>query len=167
MKSRVSIDVDHDNQPVIKIEHSQSEDVRDKLVKKFLTSFGGESRWAEFYFTDNSMGNVNSTALVRPLSIFEVVGQQENFNDAANQHRKFLAEIGREIPDLKSQRVLDAPVRYSLADCLRELKFGRPGDAQQLLDKWIAEAESLFPPPGRSTANLTPGNNLLTNEEKS
>lgn len=79
MKSKITIDVDHDNQPVIKIEYVTSEDVRDKLVKKFLETFGGSSCWAEFYFVNDAQnmshavhGQNNSTALVRPITIHEL-----------------------------------------------------------------------------------------------
>lgn len=37
MKSKITIDVDHDNQPIIKIEKVYSEDVRDKLIHKFVS----------------------------------------------------------------------------------------------------------------------------------
>lgn len=99
MKSRVTIDVDFDNQPVLKIEYVPSEDVRDKLVKKFLESFGGESRWAEFYFINDSQqlskavhGQANSIALVRPLSPHEMIGQRLNINRMVDAHEKMIAE---------------------------------------------------------------------------
>jgi len=31
------------------------------------------------------------------------------------------------------------PLRYHLADCLKELKFGRPVENQTQIDKWITE----------------------------
>jgi len=69
MNSRISIDVDHDNQPVIKIEYKDSDDVRDKLVKKFLETFAGISCYASFYFLDSSEMVVhnNRTAMLRPI----------------------------------------------------------------------------------------------------
>src|ERR1700722_7338271 len=73
MKSKITIDFDLDNQPVIKIEYSASEDVRDKLVKKFLETFGGESRWCEFYYLNASKEGVNSTSLIRPISPFQTI----------------------------------------------------------------------------------------------
>ena len=39
MKSRITIDVDYDNQPIIKIEYLESEDVRDKLLVQFLKEY--------------------------------------------------------------------------------------------------------------------------------
>jgi len=69
MNSRISIDVDHDNQPVIKIEYKDSDDVRDKLVKKFLETFAGTSCWSSFYFLDSSemVVHSNRTAMLRPI----------------------------------------------------------------------------------------------------
>lgn len=34
---------------------------------------------------------------------------------------------------------LQMPVRYHLIDCLKDLKFGRPAENQELIDKWISE----------------------------
>lgn len=67
MKSRITIDVDYSNQPVIRIEWVQSEDVRDKLVKRFLEAFGSQSTFASFYYI-NSSGSNNSTAEIVPIS---------------------------------------------------------------------------------------------------
>jgi len=66
MKSRITIDVGYDNQPVIKIEYNQSEDVRDKLVKRFMEAFGSESTFANFYYI-NSV-ETNSLAEIKPIS---------------------------------------------------------------------------------------------------
>ena len=49
MKSKITIDVDHDNQPIIKIEYFNSEDVRDKLVGKFLETFSHASVWCRTF----------------------------------------------------------------------------------------------------------------------
>jgi hypothetical protein len=67
MKSRISIDVDYDNQPIIKIEYQNSEDVRDKLVKKFMETFGsGQSIYATFLYYGQTTADVN-TAVIRPV----------------------------------------------------------------------------------------------------
>ena len=53
MKSRISIEVDfdNDNQPVIQILQADSDDVRDKLLSHFTQQFNGSSwcriRWAD------------------------------------------------------------------------------------------------------------------------
>ena len=49
MKSKIYIDVDHDNHPVIRVEHHHSEDVRDKLIAKFLESFSHASVWCRTF----------------------------------------------------------------------------------------------------------------------
>jgi hypothetical protein len=66
MKSRITIDVDYDNQPIIKVEYTESDDVRDKLVKKFMESFGTQSYLATFYY-EGTVKTPNSLAIVRPL----------------------------------------------------------------------------------------------------
>lgn len=53
MKSKIQIDVDYENNPIIKIEYVESPDVRDKLIKRFLDQFGYESCWAFFRFDDS------------------------------------------------------------------------------------------------------------------
>lgn len=65
MKSRITIDVDYSNQPVIRIEYQQSEDVRDKLVKRFMETFGSESTFANFYYINSA--DTNSLAEIRPI----------------------------------------------------------------------------------------------------
>lgn len=67
MKSRITIDLDWDNQPIIKIEYSPSEDVRDKMVKKFLETFGGSSMWAQFSYTWGPDESSSRVAIVRPI----------------------------------------------------------------------------------------------------
>lgn len=67
MKSRVSIDLDDDNQPIINIIWKDSEDVRDKMVKKFLESFGSRSTLAQFTYTKGPEDN-EARAKVRPIS---------------------------------------------------------------------------------------------------
>lgn len=68
MKSRISIDLDEDNSPIIKIEYCGSEDVRDKMVKRFLEGFGGGSLIARFEYTWNSVQNWNECgAQIKPI----------------------------------------------------------------------------------------------------
>jgi hypothetical protein len=84
MKSRISIDVDHDNQPIIKIEYSPSDDVRDKLVKKFLESFGGEISWAKFQY--NEYQSPNQLAQIRPINKYDLPEESKTMVLAAKQH---------------------------------------------------------------------------------
>lgn len=75
MKSKITIDVDHDNQPIIKIEYNYSEDVRDKLVKKFLETFGGSSCYASFFYESHephNIGHVTGVSIVSPVSISKI-----------------------------------------------------------------------------------------------
>ena len=66
MKSRVTIAVDEDNQPIIKVEYKESDDVRDELVKKFLESFGSNSTLAQFNYTSGPADG-EATAKIRPI----------------------------------------------------------------------------------------------------
>ena len=56
MKSRIQISVSEDNQPCIKVNYEESDDVRDLLVKKFQEGFRLNSNLAEVYFHPNGDG---------------------------------------------------------------------------------------------------------------
>jgi hypothetical protein len=69
MKSKITIEIDWDNQPIICINYFHSEDVRDSLVKRFLETFGGDSCIAHFsFFNAINTEYVNSRATIRPMS---------------------------------------------------------------------------------------------------
>jgi hypothetical protein len=100
MKSRISIDVDYDNQPIIKIEYSESEDVRDKLVKKFLESFGSDSCWARFNYHERPTiytppHGQNTHAIIRPICAYNLPEESILFNNMAKQH----LEMRKNIPE--------------------------------------------------------------------
>jgi hypothetical protein len=65
MKSRITIDIADDNQPAIRIEYNESEDVRDKLIKRFMEAFGSESTFASFYYINRLESN--NLAEIRPI----------------------------------------------------------------------------------------------------
>lgn len=67
MKSKITIDVDFDNQPIIKIDYVATDDIRDKLIKRFLETFEGESSWAKFSFGPSDISGPNSSASLRPI----------------------------------------------------------------------------------------------------
>lgn len=70
MKSKITIDFDWDNQPIIRIEYEDSPDVRDKLVKRFMESFGGGSCFATFFYDQpisDMTEKVNRRAVLRPI----------------------------------------------------------------------------------------------------
>lgn len=96
MKSRVTIDVDIDNQPIIKIEYKHSDDVRDKLVKTFLQTFQGNSCWATLYFLNNVSdvpSEANSTAVLRPVPPFKLPEESLTMKRAADDHTKMITNI--------------------------------------------------------------------------
>jgi hypothetical protein len=67
MKSKITIEIDYDNQPIIRINYEPSDDVRDGLVKRFLETFGGKSSYASFRFVDSPSEKPNSIARLRPI----------------------------------------------------------------------------------------------------
>lgn len=50
MKSKITIDLAEDNQPVIKIQYVDSEDVRDKMIKRFIETFSYSSVWVRWSY---------------------------------------------------------------------------------------------------------------------
>lgn len=96
MKSRISIDVDYDNQPVIKIEYLESDDVRDKLVKKFMEDFGGSSMWAHFSFSPIIFGHLNTNtptvANIRPIKPIDLYLELPHIGKAVEELRGPLPE---------------------------------------------------------------------------
>lgn len=65
MRSRINIGLADDNQPIIEINYQPSEDVRDKMVKRFLESFGNWGTKAQLYYPSPSQDN--SFATLRPI----------------------------------------------------------------------------------------------------
>lgn len=137
MNSRISIDVDHDNQPVIKIEYKDSDDVRDKLVKKFLETFGSASRWVSANWWPSTP--INTTVVMRPVPPNEILIESE-FMKAMHTSMNIDPNLSQELKP--GERILDAPVKYTLIEIFKELKFGRPVASQKYLDKCIKELEA-------------------------
>lgn len=87
MKSQIRIEVDHDNQPIIKIQYVETDDVRDKLVKKFLETFGGSSCWATFYYEGSPLDK-NKTAYIRPIHPTDLPEAVKPIITEAEKHAK-------------------------------------------------------------------------------
>jgi len=142
MESRISIDVAPDNQPIIKIDYKPSEDVRDKLVKRFMETFGGQSIFATFHFQNNGHEQSNTQSVIRPLPTSDFHYHAEDF--------------WRYIPDtkdgLKAKRLI---VNQVDTLCMETL-------SPELYQQWKAIAETLMP----SSVFETPGNSLKPNTNK-
>jgi hypothetical protein len=70
MQSKIWIDIDNDNQPIIRIDYRHSEDVKDKLVKRFMETFDKESWFATFFFDNKSPDlTVQDSAYIRPIPV--------------------------------------------------------------------------------------------------
>lgn len=105
MKSRITLDVDHDNQPIIKIEYNPSDDVRDKLVKRFLETFGSESCWARFeYVTANHEHKVlNREAVLRPVCAYDLPEEVQEMQRLANLHLQMRKKVTDEFVEYKTE----------------------------------------------------------------
>lgn len=67
MKSKIRIDLDQTNTPVIMVDYIESEDVRDKMVGRFIEGFGFNSNEAkiEFMITGNEL---SKQIMITPIS---------------------------------------------------------------------------------------------------
>lgn len=88
MKSKIRIEIDHDNQPIIRINYVSTDDVRDKLVKKFLESFGSQSCWAKFHFNNETHVNLNNVATIRPICAYDLPEEVKIMQSEADAHLK-------------------------------------------------------------------------------
>lgn len=82
MKSRITIDLDPFNHPIIKVEYSPSEDVRDKLVKRFLEGFFHESVWCRA--TIENLRNDGSLLVIRPIAPKEFEDNSKEMIESIN-----------------------------------------------------------------------------------
>lgn len=69
MLSTIKIDVDEDNRPIIVINYQESEDIRDKLVKRFLEKLNGSS-FASVKF--DSLTAHGSITAITPIPITDL-----------------------------------------------------------------------------------------------
>lgn len=67
MKSKITIDVNWANEPVIKIQYVESEDLRDKMVKRYLERLGHKSEWCEVTF-EPTYGESSSIAIIQTIT---------------------------------------------------------------------------------------------------
>jgi len=72
MKSKITIDVIGSPSPVITIEQTESDDVRDKLVKNFLDSLGNYSYWCRVDFHPMTENADTRIANIVPLRLDEL-----------------------------------------------------------------------------------------------
>ena len=84
MKSKITIEIDHDNQPIILIDYEPSPDVRDSLVKRFLETFEGQSEYASFRFVWTNENSINSKARLRPIKPEDLKDVSQNILDVVS-----------------------------------------------------------------------------------
>lgn len=82
MKSRITIEVDfeNNNRPVIQILQSESDDVRDNLLKNFLEYFGGSS-WLKIQWKNTVLSPTPSVPVNRihitPIALQDLKKESE------------------------------------------------------------------------------------------
>lgn len=99
MKSRISIDLDESNNPIIKIEYAHSDDVRDKMVKRFLEGFSGDSAWAKFQFS--GISSSGSTSQLLPIPFVNLEEEAKTMTMYANTYKETTTTeaVSNGIPD--------------------------------------------------------------------
>lgn len=163
MKSKVTFDLDGQNKPIILAHVSITDDVRDKIARRFQEAFGHRSNLAlvEFHPSHQPIAGIEPSypLVITPIpSCPPDVGLKTYPEDLfwlpylgvdqlEHLHQIFEEEIPKRWEALgvhQKKNILKDQVNHSIADCLKELKFGRPAAAQKFLDKCIEEAEYLF-----------------------
>lgn len=82
MRSKITIDFDETNQPIIKIDYFASEDVRDKMVKRFLEGLGKASNWCEVKFVNEGVESYdNSTATLTPIPPLQMLAHANKMKE--------------------------------------------------------------------------------------
>lgn len=89
MKSKVQIDIDWDNLPCISLEHNQSEDVRDKMVKRFMESFSGLSSFCLVSFVNHNLDS-NQKVIIRPLRPEDLEGYKDAYLSAISSYKHII-----------------------------------------------------------------------------
>lgn len=80
MKSKLRFELDEDNKPVIQLEVINSDDLRDKVAKKFLERLGSNSNYCLIEF--NTAIDTNMIATITPIDnkdlewLFSQIGER-------------------------------------------------------------------------------------------
>ena len=185
MKSKVTFDLDGQNRPIILAQVSPSDDVRDKIATRFKEGFQNYSNIAMVSFWPDEwkdgaplntiqilpLPNVEdpkehftflSTEQIRSLSIaFDVeLGRRDMPSAPLNENMAYLeAAVNKANPE---KSILARQAAHSLADCFKELKWGRPAAAQEFLDQCIAEAEKRFSVEAYITGKSSPASDSFS-----
>lgn len=104
MKSRISIEIDFDNNnlPVIQIISTDSDDVRDKLLKSFLQSLQHTSRWCRIEYkgdfgsasmTPNSLVDYNQRWYIIPITPKELEDEIKLMEATKKEYQKSLQTV--------------------------------------------------------------------------
>lgn len=76
MLSKISIDLDEDNNPIIVVQYNESADLRDKVVQKFMERING-SHYVQCFFEEHSVSPLSNTTrealVLRPYKMGEDV----------------------------------------------------------------------------------------------
>lgn len=71
MKSKLRFDIGEDNSPIIYFEVEQTDDLRDKIAKRFIEELGYESNWLTIQFLPSDSGVYKGVII--PVSDVEVL----------------------------------------------------------------------------------------------
>lgn len=95
MKSRITIEVDYDNdrKPAIRILQFKSDDVRDNLIQDFLQQLGHSSNWLKILFSSYPLTeNGGQRITIRPISPEQLKEEAEIMLDLCRLENPLLKE---------------------------------------------------------------------------
>jgi hypothetical protein len=81
MESRITIEVDFEdnNEPYIRIKSAYTDDLRDKLLRKFIETFGHQNGWLKFSFSGRDE-NDNDYYRITAIKLEELAEQAKLMN---------------------------------------------------------------------------------------
>lgn len=90
MNSKITIDVSHDGHEQILLKYVPSEDLRDRLLARFIQKFTYQQSMAVFLVTEERPDGT-TTAIIQPLSPYELEDHVERVQSIIANHRRVIA----------------------------------------------------------------------------
>lgn len=107
MKSKITIDVNWANEPVIKIQFVESEDLRDKMVKRYLERLGNRSEWCEITFEPDREG-IDKTAIISTIAPNDITRHLDWMRQVSDQHQSMVHQsmVPESTPMSESEKLM-------------------------------------------------------------
>lgn len=92
MKSSIKIDFDENGQPIIKVDIVKTEDVRDKLLQRFVEKLGYQSSYCKIDFLHGSTLEHEKENTIKTFIITPVTP------DKLGEHGQLMIDLAKDVP---------------------------------------------------------------------